>query len=439
MRILLLAPTALDLAGQPIKQRRVHMPGLTLFLLAALTPPEAEVRLVNETAEEIPYDEWWDLVGMTGMGSGLVRAWQISDRFRQLGRKVVIGGIAASLTEPELTLAHADSLVIGQAEQLWPQVVHDARDGRLRAVYRSEHPADIAALPLPRYDLMNRGVYGRWTPVQATRGCPYSCRFCSVTAFFGRSYYKRPVEQVIRDVREAKRCRSRYVTLIDDNVGADWDYCAELWQALIPERVLWISQCSIRIADHPDLLRLARRSGCRILSVGIESLNRGSLNDVDKAWNRPEAYGEAIRAIRAQGIELSTEMMLGLDEDDRSVFDQTYDFLMHYRIPLPRIHVVTPIPGTPLFEEMRREGRILTDDFARYSGGDVVFRPRNFEPESLKSDYWKLYLRLFTWRAIWHRVRQNPARLEPYFRALTVGVNLHYRNHLRRQIVPGIV
>ena len=439
MRILLIAPTALDLAGRPVKQRRIHMPGLTLYLLAALTPPDVELRLVNETAEEIPYEEPWDLVGLTGMGSGLVRAWQIADRFRRLGRKVVIGGIAASLTKPELTLAHADSLVIGPAEQLWPQVVRNAQAGRLQVVYRSEDPSDIRSLPLPRYDLMNGGVFGRWTPVQATRGCPHTCRFCSVTAFFGHVYFKRPVEEVIRDVREAKRCRSRYITLIDDNIGADWDYCAALWEALIPEGVLWMSQCSLRIADHPDLLRLARRSGCRILSIGIESLNPGSLENVDKAWNRPEAYGEAIRAIRAHGIELSTEMMLGLDEDDSSVFDRTYDFLMQHRIPLPRIHVVTPIPGTPLFEEMERDGRILTDDFARYNGGDVVFRPRNFEPDTLKSHYWNLYRRLFTWLAIWHRVRRNQARLEPYFRALTLGVNLHYRDHIRRQIVPGIV
>ena len=242
MRVLLIAPTALDLAGRPVKQRHIHMPGLTLYLLAALTPDDVELRLVNETAEGIPYHERWDLVGLTGMGSGLVRAWQIADRFRQLGGKVVIGGIAASLASPELTLAHADSLVVGQAEQLWPQVVRDAQAGRLQSVYKSANPSDVSSLPPPRYDLMNGGVYGRWTPVQATRGCPHACRFCSVTAFYGHSYYKRPVGEVIRDVREAKRCRSRYITLIDDNIGADWDYCAELFQALTAEKVLWMSQ-----------------------------------------------------------------------------------------------------------------------------------------------------------------------------------------------------
>jgi len=181
---LLIGPTALDMAGRPVKQRRIHLPGLTLHMLAAVTPEEVELRLVNETAEDIPYDKPWDLVGLTGMGSGIVRAWQIGDEFRRRGRKVVIGGIAASLGKPEWTLAHADALVIGEAEETWPQVIRDAQAGRLRPTYQSEEPPDIKTLPLPRYDLMNGGVYGRWTPVQATRGCPFTCSFCSVSAFF---------------------------------------------------------------------------------------------------------------------------------------------------------------------------------------------------------------------------------------------------------------
>src|SRR5947209_267089 len=136
MRILLVSPTALDQAGRPVKQRRIHLPGLTLPMLAAVTPPDVELRLVHETAEDVPYDRPWDLVGLTGMGSGVVRAWQIADRFRRLGRKVVIGGIAASLARPEWTLAHADALVVGEAEDLWPEVVRDARRGELRPLYR---------------------------------------------------------------------------------------------------------------------------------------------------------------------------------------------------------------------------------------------------------------------------------------------------------------
>jgi radical SAM superfamily enzyme YgiQ (UPF0313 family) len=440
MRVALIAPTALDMAGRPIKQRRVHLPGLTLQALASVTPPDVQLRLVCETTEPIPFHEPWDLVGLTGMGSGIVRAWQIADGFRRRGRKVVIGGIAASLGKPEWSLAHADALVLGEAEELWPRVLDDARKGRLQRIYRAERPPDIKTLPMPRYDRMRGRKYGIWSPVQATRGCPFTCNFCSITAYFGQGYRKRPVGQVIRDVREAKRVRgSHYIAFIDDNIGVDWDYCRELWQALIPEKIVWISQCSLHISERPEMMRLARRSGCRLLSFGIESTTPESLATVDKSWNRPERYAEAVRALRAHGIEISTEMIVGLDEDDASVFERTYDFLMDNRISVPRIHILTPVPGTPLYDQMVADGRMVSSEFGRYSGGNVVYRPRRIDPEQLQGGYWKLYERLFSWSAIWHRLRDNTASLGAFMRAFLVGVNLHYRDHIGRRICPGIV
>ncbi len=440
MRIVLIAPTALDTSGRPIKQQRIHLPGLTLPMLAAVTPPDVQLRLVNETVEKIPFHEPWDLVGLTGMGSGLVRAWQIADSFRKRGRKVVIGGIAASLVNPAWTLAHADCVVIGEAEELWPQVIRDAQAGRLQPIYRMQQPPDIKDLPLPRYDRMTSRTFGWWSPVQATRGCPFTCTFCSVTAFFHQGYRKRPVGQVLRDVREAKRVRgSRYVAFIDDNIGVDWDYCRELWQALIPEKIVWMSQCSLHVASRPDMLKLARQSGCCLLSFGIESTNPDSLETIDKAWNRPERYAEAVATIRAHGIDVSTEMIVGLDQDDRTVFQQTYDFLMENRISVPRIHILTPIPGTPLYDRLLADGRIVSPELGRYSGGQVVFRPSRLEPAELQASYWALYERLFSWSSIWHRVSRNRAGLGAWMRAFIVGVNVHYRNHVKRRICPGIV
>lgn len=438
-RILLIGPTALDLAGRPIKQRRLHLPGLTLAMLAAVTPDHCTVRLLNETVEDVPYDEHWDLVGITGMGSGIVRAWQIADEFRRRGTTVVIGGIAASLAEPEWTLAHADSVVYGEAEQTWPRVVSDFERGRLAPVYRAESPPPIESLPEPRYDLMNARRLGRWRPVQATRGCPFTCTFCSVTAFFEARYRKRPVDQVVRDVRLARRHGTRYLTFIDDNIGVDFDYCAELWEALIPERIRWMSQCSLHIAEHPELLRLARRSGCRLLSFGIESTGPDNLADIDKAWNRPERYLEAISTIRRHGIDVSTEMIVGLDGDDGSVFRRTYEFIIRARISVPRVHIITPVPGTPLFSRMERQGRILTREFGRYSGGQVVFAPNRLSAAELQNGYWALYERLFTWRNILRRTGLNRARLGPFMRAVVLGTNLHYRNHIHHRITPGIV
>lgn len=439
MRVVLIGPTALDMAGRPIKQRRLYLPGLTLPMLAAVTPRDVDLRLVSETVHDIPYDEPWDLVGLTGMGSGIVRAWQIGDEFRRRGVPVVIGGIAASLADPSLSLAHADSVVIGEAEETWPLVLEDAAAGRLQQIYRMTKPPPIESLPLPRYDLMDASRFGRWRPVQATRGCPFTCSFCSITAFFDQGYRKRPIDQVLRDVREAKKYGSRYIAFIDDNIGVDWDYCEALFRALIPEKIIWMSQCTLHISEHPNMMELARRSGCQLLSFGIESTNPESLKTIDKEWNRPERYAEAVRAIRRYGIDVSTEMIIGLDEDDVSVFQRTYDFIMDNRISIPRVHILTPVPGTPLYAEMGEAGRLLSTEFGRFSGGQVVFRPRNFTPEELQAGYWKLYERLFSWGSILRRVGLNRARIAPFMRAVVAGTNLHYRSHIRRRICPGIV
>lgn len=427
------------MAGKPIKQRRLHLPGLTLPMLAAVTPPEVELRLVSETVEDIPFEERWDLVGLTGMGSGIIRAWQIADRFREQGTTVVIGGIAASLSEEALQLEHADALVIGEGEEIWPRLLADFAAGRLQTVYRMRHRPPIDALPEPRYDLLDQRTLGLWRPVQATRGCPFPCSFCSVTAFFEGGYRKRPIEQVIRDVRAAKRSGSKYITFIDDNIGVDFNYSAALWEALIDEDIIWMSQCSLHIAERPEMMRLAHRSGCRLLSFGIESTNPDSLAAVQKTFNKPERYIELFDRLREHGIDVSTEMMIGMEEDDPRVFRQTLDFIMRARISIPRLHIITPIPGTPLFEEMEREERILTRDFQRYSGGRVVFRPRHIGPERLQREYWSMYEQLFSWRGIAHRAGRNPARLGAVMRGVVMGVNLHYRNHIRRRICPGIV
>ena len=439
MRVLLIAPTALDSDGQPIKQKKLHLPGLTLPMLAAVTPPDVELRLLCESVEDIPYEEHWDLVGLTGMGSGIVRAWEIADQFRKKNTKVVMGGIAASLANPDWTLEHADALVCGEAEEIWPRLLEDFRRGEMRQLYKMEKRPDINTLPLPRLDLFNKKKLGFWRPVQATRGCPFPCTFCSVQSFFERSYRKRPVDQVIRDVIAAKKSGSKFIAFIDDNIGVDWNYFEELMTALIPEKIIWMSQCSLHIANKPDMLKLAYKSGCRLLSFGIESVNEKSIEWIEKNFNHPLQYTEAINQIRKHGIDVSTEMVIGLDGDDGSVFQKTYDFILGNRISVPRVHILTPIPGTHLYDEMEQDGRIINREFGRYSGGQVVFRPKNIKPEDLQKNYWKLYEHLFTPGNIVKRITGSPLAMGSFMRLFVFGVNMHYRNHIRHRITPGIV
>lgn len=440
MKVLLVGPTALDAKGKPIKQRKLHLPGLTFPMLAAVTPhDEVELRMIAETVQDIPYDEHWDLVGLTGMGSGIVRAWEIADKFRAKNVPIVIGGIAASLDHQKTSLNYADCMVTGEAEEIWPVVLKDFAAGRMQREYKMETRPDIKTLPLPRYDMMDPSILGVWRPVQATRGCPFPCNFCSIQTFFKRSYRKRPVDQVIRDVRAAKASGSRYIAFIDDNIGVDWNYCQELWEALIPEDIIWMSQCSLHIADKPEMMALAHKSGCRILSFGVESTDWESLVWVEKEFNHPHKYAESCKALRKHGIEVSTEMIIGLDGDDHTVFQKTFDFIMDNKISVPRVHIMTPIPGTKLYSDLEEQGRIISRDWNKFSGGNVVFEPKKITNQELQKGYWKLYENLFSRRNILRRIGSNDAGLSAYMRAFILGVNLHYRNHVKNRITPGIV
>ncbi len=438
-RVLLIAPTALDFSGHPIKERRLHLPGLTLPTLAAVTPDDAEVRLVFETVESIPFDEHWDLVGLTSMGSGIVRAWQICEQFRALGAKTVIGGIGASLGEADWSTEFADAVVQGEGDEIWSQVVRDAAAGKLRPIYRAQQLPALTDLPVPRYDLMNRKVLGFWRPVQATRGCPFACTFCSVTSFFSGVYRKRPVRDVVRDVRAARLSGSRYIAFVDDNLIVDFDYCAELFEALISERIIWMSQASLQITENSELMKLAQRSGCRLLSFGLESVSESSLAMIAKGWNQPQRYQTAIQALRKCGIEVSTEMIVGLDGDDESTFERTYQFIMKTGIAVPRVHIVTPVPGTPLFAELWNQGRIVSTKFSDYTGGKVVFKPAKIDARALEQDYWKLYRALYAWPSIIRRIWPNRARLGPYMWAVVLASNIRYHFHIKRRISPGIL
>jgi len=247
------------------------------------------------------------------------------------------------------------------------------------------------------------------------------------------------VDQVVRDVRAAKKSGTRHIAFIDDNIGVDWKYFEQLMKALIPEKIIWMSQCSIHIADIPDMLALAYQSGCRLLSFGIESTNPENLAWIEKDFNKPASYETAIKTIRKFGIDVSTEMIIGMDGDQSDVFQNTYDFILKNRISIPRVHILTPVPGTPLYKELREEGRILHDDFSQYSGGRVVFRPKNITPDDLQKNYWKLYERLFTGGSILKRITASPFSQGAYMRAVVLAINLHYRNHINHRITPGIV
>ncbi|MFQ6014902.1 MAG: B12-binding domain-containing radical SAM protein [Anaerolineae bacterium] len=393
MKLVLIQPSH-HVGGREIhKSKRAWMPRLTLPLLAALTPPDVEVSIVDEYVDEVDFDREVDLVGITAMTLQATRAYQIADCFRRRGVRVVMGGHHVSVF-PEEAIQHCDAVVIGEAEEVWPTVIEDLAGGRAKPFYQGDGHPNLQGLPVPRLSLLPLEVYFLpYRPVQTMRGCPYGCDFCAVTSFFGGTLRLRPVEEVVRDVREAG---SRWIIFVDDNIAVHPRHARELFQALIPLGIRWVSQGNISIGWEAELLELAARSGCVSLLIGIESTSRRKLQLMGKPFNRPERYQEALRNIRAAGILVLATMIVGLDEDDETVFDETVQFLERNRVPLAFFSIYTPLPGTRARARLQEQGRIMDGDWSRYDFAHAVFQPKQLSPQALEEGYWRAFQQFYS-------------------------------------------
>jgi len=438
MRILLISPAIYDWRGKLIRQKRIWLPGLTLPYLAALMPSDYDIKIIDETSEEIPFNEKWDLVGISSIGASLHRATEISNIFREQGIPVIVGGISATLMGPEYFKDQFTSYVTGETENTWPEIQQDFESNRLKPFYTGT-PADLSQVPVPRYDLFNPKKIGYWMPVQSSRGCIYNCPFCSVASVHKGKFRKFPIDYVIKSVLKVKELGYRNITIIDDSIGSDVKHLKELCEELIPLKINWMSQCTINIAEHADALDLMAKSGCTVLSIGIESVNSDSIDSIHKKINKTDKYKEYLKTIRNFGIDISTEMMIGLDGDTENIFEEFYRFTMENHISVPRFYIVTPIPGTPLYDEWKMQNRIFNFEFKNYSGAKLVFYPKYLQAETTEANYWQLYERVFSLNSILSRyIRSRPARglLSNIF---TLGANFHYRRHIKQRIPPGIV
>jgi len=430
MKILLVSPDLQDSIFRYTRRevRSFSFPRLTLPLLAALTPPEHSVRLVDESVEDIDFQADVDLVGISLLTFLAPRGYAIADRFRERGVKVVLGGMHASAL-PEEALLHADAVVIGEAEEVWPELLQDLERGKLRRVYRGIRRPPLAGLPRPRLDLLRREGYLNANCVQATRGCPFSCDFCSVSDFFGRSYRLRPVEEVIAEVASLP---GDFI-FVDDNIAGNRAYARDLFTALIPLRKRWGSQSTLSLAEDEELLKLAARSGCTHLFVGVESISQSNLQQVGKSFNRVSRYQELIARFHDHGIVLNAGIIFGLDGDDESVFPTTVDFLERNKIELTLFNILTPIPGTRLYARLEAEGRIIDRDWSHYDGRHVVFQPKRMSPETLRDGFLWAFHRLYSWPSMLTRLPASKARKIPLY-----YMNLAYRRVLKRMARGGI-
>jgi radical SAM superfamily enzyme YgiQ (UPF0313 family) len=373
---------------------------LTMTTLAALVPPElgASVRIADENVEAIPYHESFDLVGITCVTGTSLRAYEIADRFRNLGMTVVMGGIHVTICPDEAAL-HADAVVVGPAERNWPLLLREHKAGTLQKRYDDRYDPVLPGLPFAVRRWQKRLGYMTPNTVFATRGCKGTCDFCSVPAA-GVTWQTRPVKDVIDEIRSIKARRFVFndVSLIEDR-----EYARELFSALIPLKKVWGALCTARIGRDEELLDLMRKSGCVYLLIGFESVSGNALYDIRKRHNNPERYDALVSTLHDKKIVVQGCFIFGFDHDTLEVFDQTVEAVDNLKIDIPRYAVYTPYPGTALFKRLKQENRLLHENWYYYDTQHAVFRPKQMSPEQLDKGFIEAYRKTFRIRAVLRR------------------------------------
>lgn len=425
MKILLISP---EIEGSNLRftkkeARSFWFPRLSLTTLASRVPFGDDVKIIDETVDKIDFDADVDLVGISVMTYHAPRAYEISSRFRKRGVKVVLGGIHPSAM-PDEAIQHADSVVTGEADEIWPILLEDFKRGSLKPFYRQERLTSLENLPFQRLDLLKPGAYMTNNCVQTSRGCPHGCDFCSVTNFFGNSFRVRPVKDVIREV---EALHGDHLVFVDDNIAGNKRYARELFTALKPLNKKWGSQCSLSLANDPELLKLAAESGCGAMFVGIETLSQDNLLGVNKGFNKVSSYQEYIKKFHDNGIMLNAGIIFGFDNDDESVFEKTVNFLIKNHIGLVLFSILTPLPGTGFYKKVEQEGRIIDRDWTHYDGRHILFKPKLMSPEVLQDGLYWSYRQFFSYRSIIKRL--TPLRND-FFRVFSL--NFGYRRMVLR-------
>jgi radical SAM superfamily enzyme YgiQ (UPF0313 family) len=432
MKIKLIAPRDQyeDSISSAFKLQRVNLP-----LLAALTPPSHTMTIVDESFAPDDINQDVDLVGITVMTDIALRAYKIADTYRQKAVKVVMGGIHPTVL-PDEALEHADAVVVGEAEGIWPRLVSDAASGQMQRLYRAGQMTDLKGLPKPRRDLLPRITYEGYTPipigVETSRGCPYDCEFCSIGQTMGRQYRVRPVQEVIAEIESID---SPHLFFVDDALGLNRNVAKQLFTEMIPLRRLWLGQGTVSLAEDLELLRLMRRSGCKGLLIGFESVQKGTQNEVKKIKNLRIDFYEAMRRFHGEGFGILGAFVFGSDYENTDVFEQTLEFIMRGRLECIELRILTPYPGTPLYERLLREGRLFVRDWwlRGYPSDTLLFQPKGMTADELISGFARLTRQTYSFGGMIRRF----LGVSPWKRTLLgcylyAGINLSTRKRYFR-------
>lgn len=423
MKLLLVAPGWPK--GRLWGELGFKFPSLSLAALASVTPPGWEVGLVDENIESIDFETDADLVAITAMTPQAPRAYRIAAAFRERGVHVVMGGFHAS-NLPDEALQHADAVVVGEGEVVWPLLLADFEKGAPKRLYRAPDLLDMGCIPPPRREIFDGKRYLFTNTIQTTRGCPFDCEFCSVTSFYGRKYRKRPVDAVLSEL-ETLRKRNSFAFFVDDNLVGDRRYAMELFAGMRGMGFKWLSHAPIDLARDPELLAAAGESGCVGMFVGFESLNETALAAMGKVTNRAGSYLDDARAFRDNGVGILGSFVLGYDGDTPAVFESLLRFCEEARLEAAIFPILTPFPGTAVRERLLAEGRITSDAWEDYDMGHVTFRPIGMTAGELQEGHYRLNRSFYSFSSMFRRIFKAHRSVQVF-----APMNIGFRSAIRR-------
>jgi radical SAM superfamily enzyme YgiQ (UPF0313 family) len=397
MKIKLIAPhersEEIISSAETFKIQRVNLP-----LLAALTPPGHTVTIVDETFAPDDVNEDVDLVGITVMTELALRAYQIADTYRHRGVKVVMGGIHPTILPGE-AVQHADAVVIGEAEEVWPKLLSDVASGEMQKLYSANKITDLNGMPIPRRDIYPKPVSRGYTPlaigIETARGCPYDCEFCSIGSVMGRQYRSRPIPEVIAEIESI---HSSHLFFVDDSLALNRAIAKKLFTEMVPLRRKWVGQGTVSLAADLELLRLMKRSGCVGLLIGFESVQREIQDGMKKMKSLKIDFFEAVQRFHDEGIAILGAFIFGFDHENKDVFDQTFEFIMKSRLDCIELRILTPFPGTRLNARLLKEGRLFEPHWwlHGYPLDTLLFQPKGMTPEELIEGFARLNRQVYS-------------------------------------------
>ena len=400
MKILIISPTV---DAEKRTNKGLRIPQLALYLLEGLTPPEHEVKIIEEETDHVDLDQECNLVAISCMTANAPRAYELCQEFKKRGKTVVLGGVHPTIL-PDEALQHADSVVVGEAEGVWETLLKDFQNNNLKRKYHNPIP-DLEKYIPKDFSKITKKVLFNLIPIMTTRGCPYNCDFCCVTNLFGKKIRHVPIKNIVRDIKESG---AKNFIFLDDNIIGHPKYAKALFKAIKPYKIKWVGQASVSLlARDKKLMQLAAESGCKALFFGIESVSEQQLQTMRKAINKIEHLETALKKIKKMGILIHASMVFGFDNDTKEIFNETVRFLIRNRVSTVSFNILTPYPGTKVHEDLKNENRLTTTDWRYYDHNTVVFKPKNMTPYELQIGKINARKKFYSVSSVLYRVLGN--------------------------------